>query len=338
MRRYLLLTLLVIVLFFNNVCHIKASEFPPDVVITDHQMYTYGEMVDDIGILAAKYPGIITVSSMGTSSYGRNIPAVIIGNTNSSNKVLIQSTIHAREYICTLLTMEIIEYICDNYYSMEVNGIKYADLFSNVCFHIIPMVNPDGVEIAQRGYDGATSEASKEWLRSQVASGFQLERIKSNANGVDLNRNFPVGFGNAKKINFSPCFEFYPGGGPMDQAETCCLAQYSGRGFYAFINYHSCGQVIYYGAMLNTPENAVRAQTLASVLAGYNGYRLDYETYGNNIDGSFSDYVQNAYGRPSATVEIGTSSPTPISQFGNIFNANKDSWGGVAYAVYMGQF
>ena len=338
MRRYLLITAFIMVLAFNNVCYVKASDIPSNVVATDHQMYSYGEMVEDITLLAEKYPGIITVSSMGASSYGRNIPVVIIGNTNASKKVLIQSTIHAREYMCTLVTMEIIEYICDNYYSKEVNGVKYSDLFANVCFHVIPMVNPDGVEIAQRGYDGATNDGTKGWLKAQVASGAKMGRIKSNANGVDLNRNFPVGFGQGKKINTSPCFEFYPGASAMDQAETYELAQYTSKGFYAFINYHSCGQVIYYGTIVNTPENAARSQALATLLSSYNRYKLDYDPQTSCINGSFADYVQKTYDRPSATLEIGTVSPTPISQFKKIFNGNKDSWGGVAYAVYMGQF
>lgn len=337
MRRYLTIPALIILLALSDVRYASATDIPADVVATDHQIYSYGEMIEDISLLAAKYPGIITVSSMGTSSYGRNIPVVIIGNTNATKKVLVQSTIHAREYMCTLVVMEIIEYICDSYYSNEVNGIKYSDLLNNVCFHVIPMVNPDGVEIAQRGYDGAATEATRMWLQSQVASGAKMSRIKSNANGVDLNRNFSIGFGNGKKISAAPCFEFYPGGSSMDQAETHGLAQYSSKGFYAFVNYHSSGQIIYYGAGINTPENAERSKALANLLAGYNNYKTVSESQ-TAVYGSFGDYVQKTYDRPSATLEIGTVTPTPMSQFKKIFNANKDSWGGVAYAIFMGQF
>lgn len=338
MKKQLLALIFSLILFISHTITAAAADIPSDVVLTDHQMYTYGEMMEDIGLLASKYPGIISVSSIGSSSYGRNIPVVIIGNPAASKKILIQSTIHAREYMCSQMTMEIIEYICSNYSSMYVNGIPYTELFSNVCFHVIPMVNPDGVEIAQRGYDGATNDATRGWLAAQVSTGAKMEKMKSNANGVDLNRNFPVGFGQAKKISNSPCFEHYPGGSAMDQAETYALAQYTARGFYAFINYHSCGRVIYYGAAINSPENAARAQTLATLLSGYNHYKLVSESGTVSIYGSFSDYVQKTYDRPSATMEIGTATPTPISQFGKIFAENKDSWGGVAFAAYMGQF
>ncbi|MBE5829084.1 MAG: hypothetical protein E7305_06440 [Butyrivibrio sp.] len=338
MRKYLIAGLIFFTIILTNASWVKAVDIPGNVVATDHQMYTYAEMIEDINLLASKYPGIISVTSMGTSSYGRNIPAVIIGNPNASKKVLVQSTIHAREYMCTQVTMEIAEYICDNYYSKDVNGILYSELFSNVCFHLIPMVNPDGVEISQRGYDGATNDATKGWLKSQVAVGAKMARIKSNANGVDLNRNFPVGFGTDKDQKLSPCFELYPGATALDQAETYKLSQYTSKGFYAFINYHSCGQIIYYGSAVNTPENAARSQALAGILSGYNRYKLVYEPQTKPAYGSFSDYVQKTYDRPSATMEIGTVTPTPISQFKKIFDANKDSWGGVAYAIYSGQF
>lgn len=338
MKKCLISFLLIIIILGANSRDVEAGDYPQNIVATDHQLYTYGEMIEDISLLVSKYPDIVSLSTIGNSSYGRNIPVVIIGNVNAPKKVLIQSTIHAREYMCSLMTMEIIEYICDNYYSKSVNGISYSDLFSNVCFHVIPMMNPDGVEIAQRGYNGAVSDSMKGWLKQQVAKGSKMERIKSNANGVDLNRNFPVGFGNGKTLKSSPCFENFPGNAPMDQAETSQLATYASKGFYAFINYHSCGQVIYYGTVANTPENEAKAQALAALMSSYNHYKLDHDEADRRVNGSFADYIQMTTNRPSVTLEIGTKAPVPIGQFKKIFNGNKDSWAAVAYAVNMGQF
>ncbi len=87
-----------------------------------------------------------------------------------------------------------------------------------------------------------------------------------------------------------------------------------------------------------TAENAARSQALASVLHGYNAYRLIYDDESGTGYGSFGDYVQSAFDRPSATVEIGTANPVPIGQYSTIFSRNKDSWGGVAFAIYTGQF
>ncbi len=317
---------------------VLASDYPDNIVSTDHQTYSYAEMMEDISMLCGKYPGILSRGSVGLSSYGRDIPVIIIGNPDASKKVMIQATIHAREYMCTQFVMGTVEYICKNYYSANVNGTGYSELFSNVCFHVVPMVNPDGVEIAQRGCDGAKNEDTKNWIRSQEAAGFTQAKIKSNANGVDLNRNFPTGFGMGKKKSATPCFEYYCGETPLNQSESSALASYSSKGFYAFINYHSSGNIIYYGTPINSAENASRSQALASVLHGYNSYRLIYDDESGTGYGSFGDYVQAAFDRPSATVEIGTANPVPISQYGGIFKSNRDSWGGVAYAIYTCQF
>ena len=317
---------------------VMAAEYPDKIVATDHQAYSYGEMMEDIGQLCGKYPGILTRGSVGQSSYGRDIPVVIIGNPEAGKKVLVQATIHAREYMCTQFAMDTIEYICDNYYSANVNGIGYSELFSNVCFHVVPMVNPDGVEIALRGCDGANNEDTRNWIRSQEAAGYKMTKIKSNANGVDLNRNFPIGFGMGKKKSEGPCFEYYCGEAPLNQSESSALASYSSGGFYAYTNYHSSGNIIYYGTPINTAENASRSQALASVLHGYNAYRLIYDNESGTGYGSFGDYVQAEFDRPSATVEIGTANSVPIGQYVGIFSKNRESWGGVAFAIYAGQF
>ncbi len=286
----------------------KNKQTTVNVVDTSHQKYTYDEMIEDINALCSSF-SYLTYSSIGTSVNQKIIPVLILGNPNAEKKILVQASIHSREYMSTQLVMKIVEYICNNYYSLSVNGTSYEDLFNKVCIHIIPMVNPDGVTYAQ------TTDS----------------QYKANINGVDLNRNFPTGFGNKQD-------EFYGGASPLDQPESKALADYSAKGFYAFVNYHSSGNIIYYGAPINTIENANRAKSLATILNGYNKYNMVYDNLNNMAYGSFGDYVQATYNRPSATIEIGTSNPVPLKQFNKIFKANKDSWGGVLYAIVNGQF
>ena len=83
MGKRLIAVLVTIVLLTTNIVTAKAADVPQNVVATDHQLYGYAEMVEDIILLAYKYPDIISISTMGNSAYGRNIPVVIIGNTNA---------------------------------------------------------------------------------------------------------------------------------------------------------------------------------------------------------------------------------------------------------------
>ena len=177
------------------------------------------------------------------------------------------------------------------------------------------MANPDGVDIAQ----------------------IMAPQWKANAVGTDLNRNFPVGFGNGCS-SVIPAAGGFPGLVPLDQPESAALAAYSAGGFCAFINYHSSGNIIYYGAAGNSPDNAVRSQMLAGIASGCTGYRTVYDTINGTAYGSFADYVQTSFNRPSITIEIGGSSPVPISQLEGIFQRNKDTWCYVALAALTGQF
>ena len=93
--------------------------------------------------------------------------------------------------------------------------------------------------------------------------------------------------------------------------------------FVTCINYHSMGNVVYYGASTNSPEVAAGCKNMANVVSSINGYRSEY--CGAAI-GSFADYFGYMEATPSVTIEIGTADPVPISQFTSIYNKNINVW------------
>ena len=75
--------------------------------------------------------------------------------------------------------------------------ISYKDLLQDTAIHVICMVNPDGVSISQQGLDGVQTDTVRKNLEqisqmdgASLSDNDYLEQWKSNANGVDLNRNF----------------------------------------------------------------------------------------------------------------------------------------------------
>lgn len=337
------ITFLSVVMTISCIPATRGLAADTGIVATDHQKYTYTEMVEDIKQLQAAYPDIIHVGSIGTSVQGRDIPVVIIGNPDAEKKILIHASIHAREYITSLFVMKEMEYIASTYYTNNTNDVPYQELFSHVCFHVVPMVNPDGVMISQDGVNGAVLQSTKDWLTQQQASGSHLNQIKANSNGVDLNRNWPTGFGQKGSdaiIRYAPALDFYGGAAPLSEPETKALYAYVNKySFYAFVNYHTQGNIIFYNAPGNSAENSARATALANVLHGYNRYSLVNENKPDEVPhGTYGDYVQLTFNRPSATVEFGTMNPVPINQFSSIYSKNKESWGGLAFAAYYGQF
>ncbi|MCR5416291.1 MAG: M14 family metallocarboxypeptidase [Pseudobutyrivibrio sp.] len=316
---YNLITVFVFLIFPINT---KASEFT--FVDTSKQLYTYDEMVEDIINLAVGHEDRISYESRAVTSQGRNIWLIKFGNLQSENKILITASIHSREYMTSQLVMKMLEEYVLNYDVPNASGTTYRQYFANTCFYILPMINPDGVSISQFGAAGATQELTINWLNGCKAMGYDLTQIKANANGVDLNRNFPIGFGCDKKTASVPGLSNYPGAAPLSEAETQVMAILLNENtFSSAINYHSMGNLIYYGASTNTPDVANRCKNMATIVHAVNKYKM---VYCGDAIGSFADYFGAVESAPSITIEIGTANPVPIKQFSNIYNKNINVW------------
>ena len=124
---------------------VYAMEFT--YVDVSKQLYSYDAMVEDITLLTADHEGFFAYESIATTSQGRNVWLIKFGNLDAENKVFITGSIHAREYMCSQLIMRMLEE-----YTLHFD--VYRNAFSNVCFYILPMVNPDGVSISQYGAAG----------------------------------------------------------------------------------------------------------------------------------------------------------------------------------------
>ena len=72
---------------------------------------------------------------------GRDIPVIRLGDLNAKYHVLLQGAIHGRKHLTAWLLMAMTDYWLDH------GILGYGD----ICYHIIPMTNPDGVIISQTG-------------------------------------------------------------------------------------------------------------------------------------------------------------------------------------------
>lgn len=285
-------------------------------VVKSTAKYSYEQMLEDISELQDLYPSILTSSTIGTSELGREIPVLIIGNTDAKYHVLIQGAMHGREHLTAWLTMSIIDYSLSQHYFDA--GI--------VCYHIIPMVNPDGVIISQ---SQTLDETQRAIYENDIATGYTIlngtayaEEWKANANGIDLNRNFPSGW-NGSDGRASPSSEQYRGLNPFSAAESIALRDYTLKyDFDATISLHSSGSVIYYHYGDNQSSNN-KSQSLAQSVEKTTGYTLEEN---DGTDGAgFKDWAIDELGIPSITIEIGCmTSPLPERELYNIFARCKE--------------
>lgn len=272
------------------------------VVPTD--TYPYEQLLADLEALQSAYPRVVTVESIGTSEQGRDIPVLRIGDPDARYQVLLQGAIHGREHMTAWLLMAMADYWLDH------GLLSYGD----VCYHIIPMSNPDGVAISQSGsLEGARKEIYQRERETGVTSlgeGAYAALWKANAQGVDINRNFSAGWEDAQG-RMEPSSQQYRGVAPFSSAEAAALRDYTLRyPFNATVSYHASGSVIYWEYGEKQPVNNL-SMLLAQEVNAVTGYGLEGS---EGVEGAgYKDWVIEDLEIPSVTIEIGCQD-APLAQ------------------------
>ncbi len=260
------------------------------------EAYPHSLLLKDAAKLAELYPDYITLDTIGTSEEGRDIPVLRLGSEDASHHVLIQGAIHGREHMTAWLLMALVDYWADN-------GLDTLD----ICWHIIPMVNPDGVTISQNRYltEGITPiyQADLKGGFTQAGANTYVTQWKANALGIDLNRSFPAGWDTLQGPE-SPSSQGYRGTEPLQAAEAKALADYAQRyAFDATVSYHASGCEVYAGYGDKQPVNDL-SRSLGRKIALTTGY--DLVDSQDLPAGGFKDWAVDTLEIPSITIEIGS--------------------------------
>ena len=120
---------------------------------------------------------------------GRSIYTLSIGP--QENPVLYTGGFHGQEWLTPLLLLRFFERTATAVWEGDdFSAIPIQDALHGRGMMIVPCVNPDGIQIALRGAQGA---GPYEALATQISGG-DFSRWNANARGVDINHNLtPVG-------------------------------------------------------------------------------------------------------------------------------------------------
>ena len=275
--------------------------------------------------LVARYPGLCRRTLLTTTAGGRPVEALILGS--GSRTVLYNAAHHANEWITTPVLLKFAEELARaGSFGGEVFGISAAELLEETTVHLVPMVNPDGVDLVT----GAISPGEPEYIQAEaLAARYPAipfpEGWKANLLGVDLNLNYPAGWENAREIKFSQGYTMpgprdYVGEAPLDQRESAAMARYT-RLLEPRLTlaYHSQGEVIYWKYLDMEPPGA---RAIGERFAEVSGYTLDDTPYASGFAG-YKDWFILRWNRPGYTIEVGSGvNPLPLSQFDEIYEAN----------------
>jgi g-D-glutamyl-meso-diaminopimelate peptidase len=202
-----------------------------------------------------------------------------------------------------------------------INWDVYGSLYKNCAVYIVPMVNPDGVTISQYGFDGIMSPVLRANLVNMKGSN-NPRRWKANANGVDLNKNFSIGWDQISNKVTAPASQDYRGIAPFTESEAIAVAiAMTQRQFEAIVTYHSYEGVIYWNVG-QTEELLYKNAILASYLSSITGYGLGEQSPVHGLEYNWSIME---LGIPTVLIETGTAAcPLPYSQWDSLWLQNKD--------------
>ena len=260
-----------------------------------------------------------------TTAFQRPVRTLVIGN--GPRKVIYSAAHHANEWITGYILLQFAEQlaaaIAEN---GSIGGQNARDLSEKATIYMVPIVNPDGVDLVTGAIDPYSPQYA---LAESLADNYPQipfpDGWKANLLGVDLNLQYPAGWLQARQIKFSqgytrPGPRDYVGRFPLSQPEARALAGYTEYIDPALVlAYHSQGEEIYWQFK---DYEVPGAKELGEEFARLSGYALADVPYASGFAG-YKDWFIQRFRRPGYTIEVGKGeNPLPLSQFDQIYRAN----------------
>ncbi len=193
------------------------------------QQYTsYDECVEFFNSAQKTNPELFQVEKIGTTWENREIIAVSITKNVKTNldkpALFYTGTIHAREWIGIELSLSFAKYIIEHIdYDPILNQI-----LDKTTLYMVPCANPDGFEYSRNHFAF--------WRKNR-------RKNPDGSYGVDLNRNFSVGFTPNKTYTSN----VYSGPAAFSEPETAALRDFvlGHNNITIALDYHSQGNVFF---------------------------------------------------------------------------------------------
>lgn len=275
--------------------------------------YDYQHLAKDIQSLMENY-SIAEGFTIGKSIMDKNIPCIRIGK--GKKKILLAGAFHGLEYLTAAFLMkftaELIVHVMTN---SEFFGYDANEIVNNTSLYIVPMVNPDGVDIAIHGLD--ITNPYHRALISKVGIHSFNKVWQSNARGVDINHNFDAKW----SMVVEKCAPTKFGGEyPESEPETRAICELiRSENFDILLAFHSQGREIYYDFDGMCAANSLE---LAQKMAKESGYAVRRPT-GTAAFGGCKDWFIKEFGKSGFTVEIGMGeNPLPMSMLSEVYEEN----------------
>ncbi len=269
---------------------------------------TYGAYTSMMYGFAHDYPALCRITNVGNSVQGRQLLCAILSDNvwtrEDEPQVLYSAAMHGNETTGFILLSRLIDYLLTNAGSVA----RASNIIANVELWINPLANPDGTY-----YGGNSTVGSAR---------------RYNANGVDLNRNFP-----------DPKVGLHPDGNAW-QPETMAMIRLATNQHFALsANFHGGAEVFNYPwdtwprrhaddawfiRIARTYVETAHSNSPAGYMTDENdGIVNGWDWY--EVNGGRQDYF-TYFGRGrEVTIEVSDTYLLPEAQFAAYWNYSRDA-------------
>lgn len=260
-------------------------------IVNYKKAYTAAQVRNDVKALSETYSSLIKTDVIGQSVKGSPIPLIKLGR--GDKEALIVAGIHSREYLTIGFTMRCVEEYAAAYYSKtgKLGNYDIVSMLDEYTLYIVPMSNPDGLDIVTNGKKTLYDKSKKD------------ETYKRNANGVNLNRNFPFCWDKVTDGS-STKYENYKGKYAASEPETQALmALCNAHDFEWLYSMHLYGNNVYWRDSKNgvVPGDEALVKKLNKVC----GFVISPSTTDpNGYGGGFENWFRATYNKPGFCVEL----------------------------------
>ncbi|MBU8920066.1 LysM peptidoglycan-binding domain-containing protein [Bacillus sp. FJAT-29953] len=281
-------------------------------LVQGKQNYDFSRTMKDIGRLQSVYP-FMEVNAIGKSVLGNELSELRMGK--GSKRIHYNASFHANEWITTAVLMTFLnDYLLSLTNQNPIRGLEMSRLYQQTSLSVVPMVNPDGVNLVLHG-----PPENPEWKNRVVEfnkGSKDYTGWKANIRGIDLNDQFPARWELERARNPKvPGPRDYGGEKLLSEPEAIAMADLTRERDYARVfAFHTQGEEIYWGfENMEPPESEGMVNELSRV-SGYKPVKI-LESYAG-----YKDWFIQDWQRPGFTVELGHGvNPLPLSQFDEIY-------------------
>ncbi len=289
----------------KNILHFDMKSLK-NKILADYP--SHAEITRKLQAAVAKLPGKMKLFSIGKSNRGKELWVVKISDNVEVDEIEPEfkyiSSMHGDEITGRELTTFMIEEIAEKYGKDR----EITELVDNTEIYIMPSMNPDGSEMRQRG----------------------------NANGVDLNRNFPDWNSGASNTSFGRQIE-----------NQAVMNWQSTRKFSLSANFHGGSVVVNYpwDATYDRHPMDKFIQELSLVYADLNPEMRNSSEFSGGITngadwyvvkGGMQDWSVFYYNDLQVTVELSDSKWPSYSEIPGFWRSNRDSMYAYMKQVHKG--